>query len=489
MADVFLSYAREDLDRARSVAGVLQARGWSVWWDRRLRGGTDFTAAIQQQLDEAHCIIVLWSKAGVVSQFVRDEAAEGLHNGRLVPALVDDCRPPLGFRQLHTIWLGDWLTTEAGEGLDRLIEAISAIVKPQLVSESPAPSPALTFEGVYKPDGTVPPDRAAAERVSVSKNEARVSAGVPALSPSPLDVEIPAASANRVAPSPSDDERLVPADHPWRRTFLRVAAAPTTALWLISVLVAAVAAGIIVIGKLTSSKPTESHNAAPIVQPAPHNATNPQTPVPTRTETELTQSSVSRSVSQSVNNPEVSRKPSDTTSAAADRTTKTNSGANPVGDQKSVLQRTDKPNNLLATATDSSKESEACFPSVSCEGENNACMELMDRLAEPLRKKNVMGLFASTPVTIILTKPVAFDASRQRQHFDLRLTTSDVTGTRGENGPLFFPEKDFDNLLSFLQSQTEPLEARRQPVQRSDPYAESIASQIIRFARCRVAQP
>jgi len=43
MADIFLNDAREDLDKARRIATVLQARGWSVWWDRRLRGGMDFT--------------------------------------------------------------------------------------------------------------------------------------------------------------------------------------------------------------------------------------------------------------------------------------------------------------------------------------------------------------------------------------------------------------------------------------------------------------
>ena len=33
---------------------------------------------LQQQLDAARCIVVLWSKASVASQFVRDEASEGM---------------------------------------------------------------------------------------------------------------------------------------------------------------------------------------------------------------------------------------------------------------------------------------------------------------------------------------------------------------------------------------------------------------------------
>ena len=65
MTDVFLSYAREDEPLARRLAGALEARGWSVWWDSRLPTGQDFHTFIEQQLNDARCIVVLWSKASV----------------------------------------------------------------------------------------------------------------------------------------------------------------------------------------------------------------------------------------------------------------------------------------------------------------------------------------------------------------------------------------------------------------------------------------
>ncbi len=130
MADIFLSYAREDEPRARQLAAALELRGWSVWWDRRIPHGKDFNAYIAEQLDAARCIIVLWSAMALASKFVRDEAAEGLNDGRLVPCLVEAVRPPLGFRQLQAANLTDWSSAGSQDEFERFIESIAAIIAP-----------------------------------------------------------------------------------------------------------------------------------------------------------------------------------------------------------------------------------------------------------------------------------------------------------------------------------------------------------------------
>src|SRR4029079_7687071 len=90
-----------------TLARALETRGWSVFWDRRIAYGGNFRAHVREQLDAARCIVVLWSQASLASQFVLDEATEGLNDGRLVPGLIEAVRQPLEFRGLQAADLTD----------------------------------------------------------------------------------------------------------------------------------------------------------------------------------------------------------------------------------------------------------------------------------------------------------------------------------------------------------------------------------------------
>ena len=109
MSRVFLSYAREDVDAAKSLAEAVSDAGHDVWWDRHLHGGSRFATEIDKALKNAEAVLVLWSDTSVDSAWVQDEAAEGRDSGRLVPVAFGSVKPPLGFRQFN------W-TTDNGRG-------------------------------------------------------------------------------------------------------------------------------------------------------------------------------------------------------------------------------------------------------------------------------------------------------------------------------------------------------------------------------------
>lgn len=48
MADIFISYAREDKARVKLLLDALEHQGWSIFWDRRIRAGQKFSMVIEE---------------------------------------------------------------------------------------------------------------------------------------------------------------------------------------------------------------------------------------------------------------------------------------------------------------------------------------------------------------------------------------------------------------------------------------------------------
>ena len=108
MANIFLSYAREDVGAVEALAGALESAGHTVWWDRYVKGGHEYAPEIERALRDADKVVVLWSHNSVASGWVRDEAGLARDTGRLVPATIDGTPAPLGFGQYQLVDLRGW---------------------------------------------------------------------------------------------------------------------------------------------------------------------------------------------------------------------------------------------------------------------------------------------------------------------------------------------------------------------------------------------
>ena len=126
MADIFISYAREDRETAERLAAALGQQGWSVWWDPDIHPGETWDEVIERELDAARCVTVLWSERSIGKEWVRVEATEGLERRILVPALIEDVKPPLRFRHVQAAPLVDWNGEQGHRGFERLLKALSA---------------------------------------------------------------------------------------------------------------------------------------------------------------------------------------------------------------------------------------------------------------------------------------------------------------------------------------------------------------------------
>ena len=58
MADIFISYARTDRDRVRGLIPILEAQGWTVFWDPAIEPGRRWDDLIASELEGARCVIV-----------------------------------------------------------------------------------------------------------------------------------------------------------------------------------------------------------------------------------------------------------------------------------------------------------------------------------------------------------------------------------------------------------------------------------------------
>jgi membrane-associated phospholipid phosphatase len=128
MADIFLSYSRADLERARRVEQALETCGFTVFWDRELIPGGAFRLALARELEDADCVIVLWSHTSITSEWVIDEAEAGRRNGRLLSVIIDDVLPPLGLRQDQAAILTDWNGDCNHESFAMLVRGLKILV-------------------------------------------------------------------------------------------------------------------------------------------------------------------------------------------------------------------------------------------------------------------------------------------------------------------------------------------------------------------------
>ena len=87
MADIFISYAREDIRWASNLTQALKSYGWSIWWDPEIPSGKEYDEIIEEELSNARCIVVGWSEHSVKSRWVKDEAREAVEQEKIIPVL------------------------------------------------------------------------------------------------------------------------------------------------------------------------------------------------------------------------------------------------------------------------------------------------------------------------------------------------------------------------------------------------------------------
>lgn len=91
--DVFLSYNHVDNvedGRASALYDRLTAAGYSVWYDKAIRGGDNWQTAIQVYLRRCRLVVALWSKRSLASDWCKVEAINAAAARKLFPVLMEE---------------------------------------------------------------------------------------------------------------------------------------------------------------------------------------------------------------------------------------------------------------------------------------------------------------------------------------------------------------------------------------------------------------
>jgi TIR domain-containing protein/reverse transcriptase-like protein len=128
MHDIFLSYSRSDWPTAQRLAEALERRGWSVFWDFVIGPGDDFERRIKKEAQAAGCVVALWSRQSVQSEWVLREAGIGRRRKRLLPVLIERIQPPAQFSKLSAVDLQGWTPDTFHAGFKELLAAVVGLI-------------------------------------------------------------------------------------------------------------------------------------------------------------------------------------------------------------------------------------------------------------------------------------------------------------------------------------------------------------------------
>jgi uncharacterized surface protein with fasciclin (FAS1) repeats len=138
VADIFISYKREDRARIAPLARALEARGFTVWWDLELVPSQKFERQIKRELDAARCVIVVWTVRSIgedgmyASEWIQIEANSGDQRGILLPVQLDADRIHWRHGQNQFAALHDWTGDDAAVGLQDLLKGVEIHAGPRV---------------------------------------------------------------------------------------------------------------------------------------------------------------------------------------------------------------------------------------------------------------------------------------------------------------------------------------------------------------------
>lgn len=139
MSKVFISYSSSDKPWVSKLANELTNQGYDIWWDLKLLPGQHFEEVIRAALDNAECVVTVWSESSLRSVWVQEESSKALERGVLIPILYQKITPPMPFGRIHTGDLTKWNGKSDDPAFQQLLQSIRLHSKSEVISVPQSP--------------------------------------------------------------------------------------------------------------------------------------------------------------------------------------------------------------------------------------------------------------------------------------------------------------------------------------------------------------
>ena len=127
--DIFISYSSKDHIWVAQLAQAFNKCGFSVWWDRELVAGDNFYQEIKKALDQSRCVVTVWSKHSVESEWVLGETSQAAKRRILVPVVYREAVISPAFHALHNADLRNWQGDVDEDEFQELLRGIVRVLQ------------------------------------------------------------------------------------------------------------------------------------------------------------------------------------------------------------------------------------------------------------------------------------------------------------------------------------------------------------------------
>ncbi|MDB5481559.1 MAG: Adenylate cyclase [Caulobacteraceae bacterium] len=141
MSDIFISYARSTASQAHAVAEALRALGYDVWRDDELPAHRSYAEVIEERLQAAKAVVVIWSVEAAKSEWVQAEADKARAARKLVQLRLDGAKLPMPFGRIQCADMTGWSGEADDPGWRKVIASLAELIGG--TAAPPAPTPAV----------------------------------------------------------------------------------------------------------------------------------------------------------------------------------------------------------------------------------------------------------------------------------------------------------------------------------------------------------